>query len=99
MTPSTASFLVDCISIREAFDRNLLFHDQLPSLLDHVYDETRTTRELFNELAKPIVTSTLKGINGTILAYGQTSSGKVSWKNQISVSRFLSQFLHFRRTQ
>nr|CRK86360.1 CLUMA_CG000131, isoform A [Clunio marinus] len=43
---------------------------------DHIYDETRSTQELFNDLAKPIVSSSLKGINGTIFAYGQTSSGK-----------------------
>lgn len=46
-------------------------------LLDHVYDETKSTLELFDEMAKPIVTSALNGINGTIFAYGQTSSGKV----------------------
>lgn len=45
---------------------------------DNIYDETHTTKELFDDLAKPIVTSALKGINGTIFAYGQTSSGKVS---------------------
>lgn len=39
----------------------------------------RSTQELFDNLAKPIVTSALMGINGTIFAYGQTSSGKVSF--------------------
>lgn len=43
---------------------------------DHIYDETKCTQEIFEDLAKPIVTSALKGINGTIFAYGQTSSGK-----------------------
>lgn len=45
---------------------------------DKVYDETRTTQELFDEIAQPIVTNALKGMNGTVFAYGQTSSGKVS---------------------
>lgn len=31
---------------------------------------------MFNTIAKPIVDATLKGFNGTIFAYGQTSSGK-----------------------
>lgn len=30
---------------------------------------------MFNKIAKPIVDATLNGINGTIFAYGQTSSG------------------------
>lgn len=43
---------------------------------DHIYDETRSTRYMYSEVAKRIVRSTLEGINGTIFAYGQTSSGK-----------------------
>lgn len=43
---------------------------------DHIYDETRSTRHMYSEVAKRIVRSTLEGINGTIFAYGQTSSGK-----------------------
>lgn len=45
---------------------------------DHIYDETRSTLELFNECARPIISETIRGFNGTIFAYGQTSSGKVS---------------------
>ena len=44
---------------------------------DHIFDEGRKTEELFNVVAKPIVENAVKGINGTIFAYGQTSSGKV----------------------
>ncbi|XP_070496798.1 uncharacterized protein [Chironomus tepperi] len=43
---------------------------------DHIFDESRKTEELFNIVAKPIVENAVKGINGTIFAYGQTSSGK-----------------------
>ncbi|GAB9464833.1 Kinesin-like protein [Globisporangium polare] len=43
---------------------------------DHIYDETRSTRHMYAQVAKRIVRSTLEGINGTIFAYGQTSSGK-----------------------
>jgi hypothetical protein len=47
---------------------------------DHIFDEGRKTEELFNVVAKPIVENAVKGINGTIFAYGQTSSGKVTKK-------------------
>jgi centromeric protein E len=43
---------------------------------DFIFNENDTTQKLFESLAKPIVELTLKGINGTIFAYGQTSTGK-----------------------
>lgn len=43
---------------------------------DHIFDETRSTRYMYRRVAQRIVRSTLEGINGTIFAYGQTSSGK-----------------------
>ncbi|ETW02666.1 hypothetical protein, variant [Aphanomyces invadans] len=43
---------------------------------DHIFDEGVPTSTIYGEVAKRIVHSTLKGINGTIFAYGQTSSGK-----------------------
>ncbi|XP_062543053.1 uncharacterized protein LOC134210790 [Armigeres subalbatus] len=47
-----------------------------PFVFDHIFDETVPTRELFEKVCRPIILSTLNGINGTIFAYGQTSSGK-----------------------
>lgn len=44
--------------------------------IDHIYTEDAATRTLFDEVCKPIIENCIKGINGTILAYGQTSSGK-----------------------
>lgn len=44
--------------------------------LDTVYDEKTKTEEVFNDIAKPIVEAAISGFNGTIFAYGQTSSGK-----------------------
>ena len=35
-----------------------------------------TQREIYNEAIIPIIESVLEGFNGTVLAYGQTSSGK-----------------------
>ncbi|CAH2236155.1 jg17668 [Pararge aegeria aegeria] len=43
---------------------------------DKVYDETTKTSDVYNDIAKPIVAAATAGFNGTIFAYGQTSSGK-----------------------
>ena len=51
---------------------------------DKVFDESRSTSELFEEVANPIVENALKGYNGTIFAYGQTSSGKVCYAKKVS---------------
>uniref|UniRef100_A0A182JAG6 Uncharacterized protein n=1 Tax=Anopheles atroparvus TaxID=41427 RepID=A0A182JAG6_ANOAO len=47
-----------------------------PFVFDHIFDETVSTRELFDSVCRPVILSALNGINGTIFAYGQTSSGK-----------------------
>jgi centromeric protein E len=41
-----------------------------------VFGEDCTTEDVYQEVAKPIVEAAINGINGTIFAYGQTSSGK-----------------------
>ncbi|KAM3968319.1 LOW QUALITY PROTEIN: uncharacterized protein ACR2FA_007831 [Aphomia sociella] len=43
---------------------------------DQVYDEQTKTSHVYNDIAKPIVEAATAGFNGTIFAYGQTSSGK-----------------------
>ncbi|CAL8086936.1 unnamed protein product [Calicophoron daubneyi] len=43
---------------------------------DHVFQPKSTQLEVYEVVAKPIVTDVLNGYNGTIFAYGQTSSGK-----------------------
>lgn len=43
---------------------------------DEICDENSSTHDLYEKVAKPIVQSTINGFNGTIFAYGQTSSGK-----------------------
>ncbi|XP_045763606.1 kinesin-related protein 4-like isoform X1 [Maniola jurtina] len=43
---------------------------------DKVYDERSKTSDVYNDIAKPIVEAATAGFNGTIFAYGQTSSGK-----------------------
>ncbi|KNC46391.1 uncharacterized protein AMSG_02844 [Thecamonas trahens ATCC 50062] len=43
---------------------------------DNVFGMETPTVEVYNTMAAPIVKSAMEGINGTIFAYGQTSSGK-----------------------
>ena len=43
---------------------------------DRIFEMSSTQRTIFEEAAKPIIESVLEGFNGTIFAYGQTSSGK-----------------------
>ncbi|XP_047023734.1 kinesin-related protein 4-like isoform X1 [Helicoverpa zea] len=43
---------------------------------EKVYDKDTNTAEVYNDIAKPIVEAATAGFNGTIFAYGQTSSGK-----------------------
>lgn len=43
---------------------------------NHVFEQSTTQEEVFETVAKHMVDSFLEGFNGTIFAYGQTSSGK-----------------------
>ncbi|XP_037606170.1 centromere-associated protein E isoform X17 [Sebastes umbrosus] len=43
---------------------------------DRVFTADETTNQLYQDIAKPLVVSSVEGYNGTIFAYGQTSSGK-----------------------
>ncbi|KAG7472873.1 hypothetical protein MATL_G00113670 [Megalops atlanticus] len=45
-------------------------------VFDHVFPTNTTQEQVYNTAAKQIVTDVLGGYNGTIFAYGQTSSGK-----------------------
>uniref|UniRef100_A0A3P9PPF6 Kinesin motor domain-containing protein n=1 Tax=Poecilia reticulata TaxID=8081 RepID=A0A3P9PPF6_POERE len=46
------------------------------SFTDRVFSAEESTSQLYQDIAKPLVVSTVEGYNGTIFAYGQTSSGK-----------------------
>lgn len=43
---------------------------------DHVFGKESSNRDVFEIIANPIVRQCLEGYNGTIFAYGQTSSGE-----------------------
>lgn len=44
--------------------------------LDKIYDHEATNKEVYQHDVQPIVEKVMNGYNGTIFAYGQTSSGK-----------------------
>jgi hypothetical protein len=43
---------------------------------DQVFSPTTEQHQIFDKVGQPIVSAAFEGINGTIFAYGQTSSGK-----------------------
>jgi hypothetical protein len=43
---------------------------------DSVFDHSSNQKEVYNKIGKPVVDCVLQGYNGTILAYGQTGTGK-----------------------
>ncbi|KAI5072315.1 hypothetical protein GOP47_0012421 [Adiantum capillus-veneris] len=45
-------------------------------VFDHVFGTEATTSDIYKATTQDIVTSAVKGFNGTVFAYGQTSSGK-----------------------
>lgn len=43
---------------------------------DHIFDMKSSNLEVFDTVVRPIVNAAVNGFNGTVFAYGQTSSGK-----------------------
>ena len=43
---------------------------------DYVYGQGSTQRQIYDEIAFPLVEAIFEGYNGTIFAYGQTGCGK-----------------------
>jgi kinesin family member 5 len=50
--------------------------DLLSFTFDDVFSSSCTQEEVYRIAAKPIINAVFEGFNGTILAYGQTASGK-----------------------
>ncbi|KAI4339809.1 hypothetical protein MLD38_024709 [Melastoma candidum] len=48
---------------------------------DHVFDETCSSARVYDLLTKDIIHAAVSGFNGTVFAYGQTSSGKTYTMN------------------
>ncbi|XP_063902565.1 kinesin-related protein 3-like isoform X3 [Zophobas morio] len=54
----------------------LLKDNSTPFIFDHIFASHSTQSEVFDKAAKNVVEDILAGYNGTVFAYGQTSSGK-----------------------
>lgn len=50
--------------------------NRLSPIVDHIFDQDASNQEVFTTMAQHMVHQAIKGYNGTIFAYGQTSSGK-----------------------
>ncbi|KAH8298002.1 hypothetical protein KR018_004239 [Drosophila ironensis] len=62
--------------VREGRSIQLADSHAEPCVFDSVFDEGAGNQEVFDRMAKHIVHACIQGFNGTIFAYGQTSSGK-----------------------
>ncbi|KAK4757883.1 hypothetical protein SAY87_019184 [Trapa incisa] len=67
----------------ECLDRNTIINKSpnqekatVPFVFDRVFDPSCSTQTVYEEGAKDVALSALKGINSTVFTYGQTSSGK-----------------------
>ena len=49
---------------------------EFEGVYDYCFGPASTTDQVYEKLGKPIIESVMNGFNGTLFAYGQTSSGK-----------------------
>ncbi|KAJ9674850.1 hypothetical protein PVL29_024029 [Vitis rotundifolia] len=71
----------ECINVNTIIYKNSLSlpeRSQLPTAytFDRVFGQNCSTRQVYDEGAKEVALSVVNGINSSIFAYGQTSSGK-----------------------
>jgi len=65
----------ECCSVIE--DKAITFpNENFTVSLDHVFDKGINQAAVYEKVGKPTLESVLSGYNGTILAYGQTGTGK-----------------------
>ncbi|XP_043662955.1 LOW QUALITY PROTEIN: kinesin-like protein KIN-7I [Drosophila teissieri] len=89
MSAKNASSILACIKLRpcelgltslwqvkEGRSIQLADSHAEPCVFDYVFDEGANNQEVFDRMARHIVHACMQGFNGTIFAYGQTSSGK-----------------------
>ncbi|KAI3989119.1 hypothetical protein MKX01_033155 [Papaver californicum] len=77
----------ECIS-----DNTIIFKNSIPErsmyptayTLDRVFQCYCTTRQVYEEAAREVALSVISGINSSIFAYGQTSSGKTYTMNGVT---------------
>lgn len=72
----TKDLCVDFLDPQQIVIRSKAENNSYAFSFDRTFDPNSAQNEIYEYGAKPIVESVLEGFNGTILAYGQTSSGK-----------------------
>lgn len=75
---SDADF-ADCVELQPELKKLNLKKNNWSSdsyKFDEVFTETASQKRIYEVVAKPVVESVLSGYNGTIMAYGQTGTGK-----------------------
>ncbi|KAF8395265.1 hypothetical protein HHK36_019207 [Tetracentron sinense] len=69
----------DCVELQPELKRLKLRKNNWSSesyKFDEVFTESASQRRVYEVVAKPVVESVLNGYNGTVMAYGQTGTGK-----------------------
>ncbi|KAL5710014.1 hypothetical protein ACHQM5_020629 [Ranunculus cassubicifolius] len=69
----------DCIELQPEVKRLKLIKNNWTSdsyKFDEVFTESASQKRVYEVVAKPVVESVLNGYNGTVMAYGQTGTGK-----------------------
>ncbi|XP_076938635.1 kinesin-like protein KIN-UB, partial [Bidens hawaiensis] len=69
----------DCVELQPEFKRLKLRKNNWDSdtyEFDEVLTESASQKRVYEVVAKPVVESVLDGYNGTVMAYGQTGTGK-----------------------
>ncbi|XP_020536971.1 kinesin-like protein KIN-UC isoform X2 [Jatropha curcas] len=69
----------DCVELQPELRRLKLRKNNWNSesyRFDEIFTETASQKRVYEAVAKPVVDSVLSGYNGTVMAYGQTGTGK-----------------------
>ncbi|KAH9624861.1 hypothetical protein KSS87_002559 [Heliosperma pusillum] len=69
----------DCVDIQPELKKLNLKKNNWSSdsyKFDEVFTETASQKRVYEVVAKPVVESVMSGYNGTVMAYGQTGTGK-----------------------
>nr|XP_043606510.1 kinesin-like protein KIN-UA isoform X2 [Erigeron canadensis] len=76
---STDADFADCVELQPELKRLKLLRNNWDSdtfEFDEVLTEFASQKRVYEVVAKPVVESVLDGYNGTVMAYGQTGTGK-----------------------
>ncbi|KAJ0967303.1 hypothetical protein J5N97_024220 [Dioscorea zingiberensis] len=80
------SDFTDCLELQPELKRVKLRKNNWSSesyRFDEVLTETASQKRVYEAVAKPVVESVLNGYNGTVMAYGQTGTGKTFTLGQL----------------